>query len=78
MVNLKNQPNQKKKKLKSFRPYIQYSGLAFEMIIIILISVLGGIKLDSFFNLKPILTVLFSLMGMILALIFAIKDLLRK
>jgi len=74
MVNPGKPQSQKK---KSFDNYARYSGLAFEMIAIILVGVFGGIKLDEIFDCKPLLTALLSFVSVILAIYFAIKDFLR-
>jgi F0F1-type ATP synthase assembly protein I len=75
---LKKLQKQKIKPLKSLNNYARYSGLAFEMIFIILVGVFGGIKLDNVLDTKPLLTALLSLTGVVLAVFFAIKDFLRK
>lgn len=41
--------------------YAKYSGLAFEMLGIIVLGVWGGIKLDACLNTKPLLTIVLSL-----------------
>ena len=76
MRSQKNSQNPKNPKKSD--NWIRYSGLGFEMIFIILLGVFGGIKLDNILNSKPLLTVLLSLAGVIMAIYFALKDLLRK
>jgi F0F1-type ATP synthase assembly protein I len=49
--------------------------MAFEMIIVISAGVFGGIKLDSVFHTKPLLTILFSIAGVALAMYFVLKGL---
>lgn len=72
--NLKNQ----EKTAKSLSNYAQYSGLAFQMIAIILIGVFGGIKLDKWLEFRfPIFTVVLSLLATGLAIYYGIKDFLR-
>jgi F0F1-type ATP synthase assembly protein I len=59
--------------------YARYSGLAFQMIAIILLAVFGGIRLDRYLeSSRPWFTALFSVAGVALAIYFAIKDLIRK
>ena len=59
--------------------YARYSGIAFQMIVIILAGVYGGIKADQWLNTKrPVFTAIFSLIGVILAIYTVIKDLLKK
>jgi F0F1-type ATP synthase assembly protein I len=68
--------NQRKKQLDS---YAKYSGIAFQMLAIILIGVFGGVKLDAWLELKiPVFTVLLSLLSVILAIYYVVKDLLKK
>ncbi len=54
--------------LKNVNNYAKYSGLAFEMLGIIILCVWGGIKLDACFDTKPLFTVLLSLGGVALAI----------
>jgi F0F1-type ATP synthase assembly protein I len=72
----------KKKKLQknreSLNSYVKYSGIAFQMIAIILIGVFGGIKIDKWLKTeKPVFTALLSVLAVILAIYYSIKDLLR-
>jgi hypothetical protein len=49
------------------------------MLAIILIGVFGGVKLDAWLELKiPVFTVLLSLLSVILAIYYVVKDLLKK
>ena len=67
--------NQKKKPLEN---YAKYSSIALQMLVIILIGVFGGIKLDEWLNLAfPVFTVVLSL-AVILAIYSVIKDLLKN
>lgn len=72
----------KRKKLQknreSLNSYVKYSGIAFQMIAIILIGVFGGMKIDKWLKTeKPVFTALFSVLAVILAIYYSIKDLLR-
>ena len=59
------------------RDYARYSGMAFQMGIIILVGTLIGKKLDEYFQLqRPYLTVFFALLSIFAALYLALKDLL--
>ncbi|HOU96357.1 MAG TPA: AtpZ/AtpI family protein [Bacteroidales bacterium] len=59
--------------------YVKYSGLAFQMLAIILISVWGGTKLDKLFLLEtPIFTIILSLLGVAAAIFTAVKDFIKK
>ena len=63
---------------KNLNSYARYSGMAFQMLVIILISVFGGFKLDQYLHSKPIFTVVLSISGVIISIYFVIKDLLKK
>lgn len=78
MANNKQQQKQQQKLKNNLNTYAKYSGLAFEMLFIIGAGVFGGIKLDKAINTSPIFTAIFSFIGVILAIYFAVKDLLRK
>ena len=57
--------------------YLKYSGMAFQMGIIILIGALLGQKLDAYFHSpKPWFTVALSLLAIFAALYTTLKDLL--
>ena len=59
--------------------YARYSSIAFQMIIIILIGVFGGIKLDEWLKLQfPVFTVLLSFLSVILAIYYVTKDLIKN
>ncbi len=63
---------------KSVNAYARYSGIAFQMIAIILLGVYGGWKIDQWFATKPIFTIMFLLISVILAMYYVTRDLLRK
>jgi F0F1-type ATP synthase assembly protein I len=63
---------------KNLNNYARYSGMAVQMLVIILIGVFGGFKLDQWLNSKPVLTVILSLVSVALSIYFVTKDLLRK
>ena len=57
-------PKNPQKTVKSLNNYAKYSSLAFQMIVIILLVVFGGIKLDKWLKLEfPVFTVVLSLAG---------------
>jgi ATP synthase protein I len=68
----KKQPN------KGIRDFAKYSGMAFQMIGIILVTTWGGIKLDDLagFN-KPVFMIILSLLGVFAAIYTAVKDFLK-
>jgi F0F1-type ATP synthase assembly protein I len=63
---------------KNLNDYARYSGMAIQMLVIILLGVFAGFKIDQWLNSKPILTVVFSLISVALSIYFVTKDLLRK
>jgi F0F1-type ATP synthase assembly protein I len=82
-----DQPTQKKKNLKKpekdkenngLKDFARYSGLGVQMVVIILITVWGGIKLDKLFLFKtPVFTIILSLLGVFAAIYFAVKDFIK-
>lgn len=72
--------------MKPFRPnknqlnnYTKYSSIALQMLVIILIGVYGGYKLDGLLKIKfPVFTLILSLLSVGLAIYVAIKDFLKK
>ncbi|MCT4603886.1 MAG: AtpZ/AtpI family protein [Marinifilum sp.] len=73
----KNNP-EKDKKGKQLSGIIKYSGLAFQMIVVILVVLYGGIKLDEYLQKEfPLFTFIGSILGVFLALYFAIKDFIK-
>ncbi len=72
----------KKKELQNnkerLNSYVKYSGIAFQMIAIILIGVFAGMKIDKWLKTdKPVFTALLSVLAVVLAIYYSIKDLLR-
>lgn len=63
---------------KNLKDYARYSGMAFQMLAIILLGVFAGWKADQWLNSKPVFTVILSLISVILAIYFVTRDLLRK
>jgi F0F1-type ATP synthase assembly protein I len=66
------------KKKKSLDSYTRYSSIAFQMLIIILVGVFGGIMLDEWLKPNfPVFTVILSILSVILAIYTVTKDLLK-
>jgi F0F1-type ATP synthase assembly protein I len=56
----------------------KYSGIAFQMIGIILITTWGGIKLDKISGFeKPVFTIILSLLGVFAAIYTAVKGFIK-
>ena len=63
---------------KGIRDFGRYSGIAFQMIGIILITTWGGIKLDKLTGTtKPVFTIILSLLGVFAAIYTAVKDFIK-
>ena len=68
--------NPKKSPLKN---YARYSSIALQMLVIILLGVFGGYKLDVYMDLHfPVFTLIFSLSAVALAIYYAIKDFIKN
>jgi F0F1-type ATP synthase assembly protein I len=77
--DLQKEKNPKRQSNKGIRDFARYSGLAFQMIGIILITTWGGIKLDKLTGWKtPVFTIILSLFGVFAAIYFSVKDFLKK
>ena len=74
----KNQKNRKNSSNNGLGDYARYSGLAFEMIAIILGASYGGVKLDQHFGTKHLFTVILSLFGVGTSLYIVLKGILNK
>lgn len=68
----KNQGN------KGLQDFGRYSGMAFQMIFIILIMTWLGTKLDKWLNLEtPVFTIILSLLGVFAGIYTSIKDFIK-
>ncbi len=67
--------NKKKRYLNS---YARYSSIAMQMLVIILLGIWGGVKLDGLMDIGfPVFTVLLSFISVGLAIYVVIKDLIK-
>lgn len=75
----KNPKNKKSDQENSgLESYAKYSGLAFQMIGIILIPVFVGVKLDKLVGLEtPVFTIVLALLGVFGSIYIAIKDFIK-
>jgi F0F1-type ATP synthase assembly protein I len=63
---------------KGVNNYARYTGLAFQMLGIILVTVWGGTKLDKLTGWHtPVFTIVLSLLGVFAAIYVAIKDFIK-
>ncbi len=85
-VEKKNQSTNQTKKGKNnqqeespLKVYARYAGMGTQMLVIILIFVWAGKKLDEHAaNKTPVFTAILSLLGVIVALYTVLKDFIRK
>jgi F0F1-type ATP synthase assembly protein I len=63
---------------KSLNQYARYSGMAFQMMAIILAGAFGGLQLDKWLQTKPVFTVILSIVAVFLAIFYVTRDLLKK
>jgi len=76
-----HQPRKKKseKKNSGLKSFARYSGIAFQMIAIILIMTYVGVKLDERRGAEtPFFTAILALLGVIAAIYTVIKDFIKK
>ncbi len=70
--------NQKSPLNKGVKDFARYSGLAFQMIAIILVTTWGGVKLDKLTAFEiPVFTIILSLLGVFAAIYTAVKDFIK-
>jgi F0F1-type ATP synthase assembly protein I len=67
--------DQRKRQLNS---YARYSGMGLQMLVIILIGVFGGYKLDQWLHTGPLLIIILSLFSVIISIYSVTRGLLRK
>ena len=59
--------------------YAKYSSIALQMLVVILVGVYGGYKLDGLININfPVFTIILSLISVSLAIYVAIRDFIKK
>ncbi|HMT28594.1 MAG TPA: AtpZ/AtpI family protein [Bacteroidia bacterium] len=69
-----NSPKSKSKR-KPLNDYVRYSAVGLQMGMIIFLFTWGGVKLDSWLQLKiPVFTLVFSLSSVVLSLYYFLKD----
>jgi ATP synthase protein I len=76
--HLQKKKNPKNPVNKGVKDFARYSGIAFQMIGIILVTTWGGTKLDKLAgNEKPVFTIILSLLGVFTAIYTAVKDFIK-
>jgi len=74
-------PDQKPKPPRedSVKPYLKYSGLAFQMIGAMVLAAFGGMKLDSYFHTRnPWFTIVLLLVAVVASMALLILSLTKK
>ncbi len=70
--------NPKKSSDKGIWYFARYTGIAFQMIAIILVATWGGVKLDKLTGWEtPVFTIVLSLLGVFAAIYFTVRDLIK-
>ena len=79
MTDQENHPRQNNREKSRADDYMKYSGMAFQMAIIIFIGSFAGQKLDAHFQTpKPYFTIFLAVVGVTLAMYISLKDQFRK
>jgi hypothetical protein len=74
-VNNSNNRNQKRTKKEQLNSYARFSGIGFQMLVIIALGVWGGTKLDDIYpNRYQTFTIICSLASIAVALYFVIAQ----
>lgn len=68
---------EQKKPKKQLNSIAKYSGIGFQMVIIIGAGVFGGYHLDNYLNTTPIFVLILSVTSVVLAIYYAIKDIIK-
>ena len=75
----KNPPEKDSKRTSPLKSFTRYSGLGFQMVIIILLFYWAGTKLDTrASNEKPVYTAILTLLGVFAGLYIVLKDFLTR
>jgi ATP synthase protein I len=75
---LSKKKNPKNLQNKGIKDFARYSGMAFQMAGIILVTVWGGVKLDKLTGWHtPVFTIVLSLLGVFAAIYTAVKDFIK-
>jgi F0F1-type ATP synthase assembly protein I len=71
--------NPKKSKKQLLFNYAKYSSMAIQMLVIILLGVFAGYKIDHWLHMKvPVFIIVFSIVAVMGAIFYVTKDLLNK
>lgn len=66
------------KKIIPSNNYVKYTSIAFQMGITVFVGAYGGVKLDEYLQWGfPVFTLVFSILSVILAMYYSIKDFMK-
>ncbi|WP_230679941.1 AtpZ/AtpI family protein [Pontibacter rufus] len=72
-------PDHKPKRDDNIKPYLRYSGLAFQMIGVMVLAALAGMKLDDYFHTRnPWFTIVLLLVAVVASMVLVILSLNKK
>ena len=72
-------PEDRKQIQKQYSSFVKYSNLATQMLVIIGGGTYGGFRLDKYIGWKiPVFTIVLSLLSVVVAIWFSVKDFLKK
>ena len=70
---------EKEQKSSGLHDFARYSGMAFQMIAIILVATWGGTRLDKMLEMNtPVFTIILSLLGVFAALYTSLRDFIKR
>lgn len=73
------EPEKKSQQRQPTKNSMQYTGMAVQMLVPIVIGFFGGVKLDEYLQNKiPICTLLLGLTGIAVGIYLSIKDFIKK
>lgn len=79
---MEEQPEEKKlqkREKEGVKPYLKYSGMAFQMIGALVLAAFAGMKLDDYFKTEnPWFTIVFMLVAVVATMILVIVSLNKK
>ena len=78
MKSTKHHRSQKKQPKKLLHKYARFSGIAFQMIVIIVLGAFGGRKLDEAYpNENRLFTIIFTLLAVAVSMFYVIKQVIK-
>jgi F0F1-type ATP synthase assembly protein I len=73
-----SKPTKEQNRKSALNDFGKYSGMAFQMIAIILAGVFGGVKLDQIVKWEfPVFTLVFTILAVFMSMYYAVKDIIR-